>query len=304
MWSIFQTITRSWSQHFVEQFSALLIMVAAYSALLFMALSLTNIQKLFDSWGQVHKAHLHWNSQVDETRKKDILNQIEVSEIVDSHGKVSSQASAQKFEKRFSKVSSQTMDMEKVVKYFPEYHVLNLNHEKAYRSGPQGLETFVAQLKTKYPEIKTINYGKSWIRPYIDLLRGLKVIAWFLIGIFLVASILVSSNVIKTALFFKRDEIEILEFIGATDFHIYLPQMLNSLFLGFFSFSIALLLNFGFYCSMGKIFSGLFSAQTLSKVQFLPFSLVLGLFFISLLAVLSSSSLTIFKLLPRRQRLC
>lgn len=302
MWPIFQAIKRSWSQHFVEQFSAFIVMTMTYAALLFVALSLTNIQSLFDSWGKVNRASIYWKVGTTKEKKLEIIEALSSSDLVDSFEVVTSSQSANHFGQKFSKVSSEKLDPKKIEKYFPEYHIINLNHQKAYKSGLGVLENFVDVSLSHFPEIKNISYGKNWIDRYVGILVSLKTLGWFLIVSFLIASMIVSASVVKTILFSRRDEIEILEFIGANDNQIYLPQIFNSLFLSVIAFLCGLGANaIGFY-QLKNQSVGLFSRGTLAELNFVPVSFTIGLFALCVFSVVLYSSYSIFALLPRRKK--
>ena len=302
MWSIFQTIKRSWSQHFIAQFSAVVIMTTTYTALIFIALSLGNIQKFFDAWGQVHRASIYWGASVESKNKDKIIDQIKAKPIVRNINVVTSDQSALQFKRKFSSLSSHKLDSKKLKKYFPEYHVLELEPTLAYKSGVGALEDFVSDIKKTHPEIQNVSYGKNWIERYVSVLIGLRTLGWFLIFTFLLAALVVSSNVVKTILYSKRDEIEILEFIGADDAYIYFPQVVNAMLICVVSFFLGLAINFIVCYQIKYLESSILSREVLSSIEFLSPSVWFSLFALSLVSVMLYSLMTIFNLLPRRKK--
>lgn len=302
MWSVFCAIKRSWSQHFVEQFSAFIILAMTYSAVLFVALSLTNIQKLFEMWGEVQQASVYLKPDIKESHRSKVMQALKAEPMIESVQVVTSQESAANFEKRFSKVTSNKINAKSVAKYFPSYLVLELNQTLAYKSGLGNLDQFVEKLKSKFPEISNVSYGKSWITRYVSVLSAISFVGWFLIASFLLAAVIVTASVIKTILFSKRDEIEILEFIGADDKSIYLPHVINALLLSSVSFVFALLINYVFYSKALTTKSDLVGAEIVEQIHFINPALTLSLLFMTLLSVLIYSLLTIFNLLPRHKK--
>ncbi len=302
MWSIFQAIKRSWSQHFVEQFSAFVIMTMAYVALLFVAVSLINVQQLFDAWGQIQKVSVYLNSGVKPEKRKDIETFLRSQSMVEEVVVVSSEESAKSFEKRFSKASSQHIDAKHVAKFFPEYYTLSLNQTRAFKSGAGALDEFAEKIKTTFSEVQNVSYGKNWLKRYVGVLKAVHTSGWFLILSFFIAAVVISSSIVKTILYSRRDEIEILEFIGADDFSIYLPQIINSLLLAGISFATALGINFILFLQMQKASANFLSVGTAESLSFVSPWASLSLLFLALLSVGTYSSFTIFSLLPRRKK--
>ncbi|MEM7645394.1 MAG: FtsX-like permease family protein [Pseudomonadota bacterium] len=123
-------------------------------------------------------------------------------------------------------------------------------------------------------------------------------IGYLLVGIFFVGAIVVSSNVVKTLLYDKREEIEILEFVGADDSWIYWPHLTNILILTFLCLGIAYGTSFLAAEVFGQFLSDQMNLQlvTLAVEQFMAFALV-ALLIQSLYVVV-----TVRSILPRNQR--
>ncbi len=302
MWSIFCTIKRSWSQHFVEQFSAFIILLMSYTALLFIALALTNVQNMFEMWGQVNQVTVYLDPGIKQQDKTDIMKSLDGNPMVNSYQEVSSSESAKNFEKRFSKVTSQKIDAKEVAQFFPSYFIVNLNQAMAYSSGGTALDDFALQLKNGFEAIKNVSYGKSWLRRYVGVLSAIHWIGWFLIFSFLIASVIVSSSVIKTILFSRRDEIEILEFVGADDATIYLPQILNTMILASVAFISALGVNYGIYRQLKSSSVSMIDTSIQNQLTFIAPGLFLLIALLAIVSVAIYSVMTIFNLLPRRKK--
>jgi cell division protein FtsX len=302
LWSIFQAIKRSWTQHFVEQFSALIILTLSYVALLFIALSLTNIQILFDSWGQVNKVTVFLKKDVAQKVKDNLLSQLQNEPLVNQAQWVSPRSSAESFEKKFMKMSEKKIKASSMEKFFPSYIVLNLNQDLAYKTQANALSHFVDRIQSTYSGIQNVSFGKRWLNRYTEVLNAIHGLGYFLIFAFLVASGIVSSTIIKTVIHSRKEEIEIMEFIGADDTFIYLPHILNVVFVSFLAFSIALVFNIILFQQFKALQSDLFSPATLEQLKFLSAPIIFSLYALILVLVTLYSFVIIFNLLPRRKR--
>ena len=302
MWSIFRALKRSWAQHFISQISALMILVLTYSAVLFIALALTNIQQLFSLWGQVSQVTVYLKKDSGKPEREGLKKYITGSELVQSTELVSSEQSAEKFRKRFKGISSQKIDPGKISQFFPEFFELSLVQAKAYGNDSLVLEDFAMALKQKFPIVANVSYGKSWLKQYVSILYAVETVAWLLIGSFLLGSLVVSSNVIKTILFHRKDEIEILEFIGADDKTIYLPQVVNVVVTASVALLVALSINYGLYSFFVNSESLSVGTSTRSQLSFLSIYFVVGLVSVCLLGLICDSVFTIYRMMPRQSR--
>lgn len=300
MWSIFRALKRSWAQHFISQASSLVILTLTYGAVFFIALSLTNIEKLFSIWGQVNQVTVYLKNNTDSEQKKNINKYLSEHDLVDSLIFIKSQKAAENFNARFQELSSQKIDAHKISAFFPEFYKVKLAHEKAYKSSFGALDKFSLALKQKFSSIQSVSYGKSWLKKYVALLAVVQNIGWALIGLFLLGSLIISSSVIKTVLFHRKDEVEILEFIGADDKTIYVPHIVNILLTGTLAFLLSLACNYIFYYGAVKTDILLTSSVLKAQLSFLSLESIFIIALTSLFSLVVYSLWTIFHMMPRQ----
>lgn len=302
MWSIFQAIKRSWSQHFVEQFTGFIILLTSYSALVFITLSLVNVQKLFDVWGQVNQVSVYFSPDIQETEKKKVLNFLDDSQMVRSLHQVSSEQAANEFGRRFTQLSKESVSVKNIAKFFPGYVILDLDQTQAYKSGAGALESFVDSVQAFSPSIARVSYGKNWLSQYVSFLEAFEFGAYLLILTFLLASVVISSSIIKSILYARKEEIEIMEFIGADDKAIYFPHIINIIGVSAVSLLGAYAINYGIYSQLVAS-HGVFSlSDSRYSLEFLGFLPMFSLFALILTAVFFYSVFTIYGLLPRHKK--
>jgi cell division transport system permease protein len=128
--------------------------------------------------------------------------------------------------------------------------------------------------------IVDIQYNREWVERMQSLSRLARAVGFFLGGILILASFFIISNVIKLNVLARRNEIEILRFVGATNSFIRVPFLMEGITLGMLGglLSLALLYSviqiFPFYLgrSLGALqeivnFRYLSLAQGLSIVS-------------------------------------
>ena len=108
------------------------------------------------------------------------------------------------------------------------------------------LDPLVDQIK-QLPDIEDVEYGQAWLRRFSQFIAFFR-LASLIIGVLIVATtVFVCTNTIKLTLYTKRQELEIMSLVGATDAFIQTPFYIESLIEGFLGGLIAVGLLFGTY---------------------------------------------------------
>jgi cell division transport system permease protein len=92
--------------------------------------------------------------------------------------------------------------------------------------------------------VQDVTYGKIWLKEYAQLVLAIKSSATVIILIVLISSIFVIANAIKTLISSNKQEIEVLEIIGASPAMIQRPYLLNGIGVGVISSGLAIILGF------------------------------------------------------------
>jgi cell division transport system permease protein len=90
------------------------------------------------------------------------------------------------------------------------------------------------------PGIQEVEYPETWIAKIRLLIVGIEWVKWILGGFLFLVSFLIVASTIKLAIMARRDEIEILQLVGATDRLIRAPFVLEGMIQGIFGACFAL----------------------------------------------------------------
>jgi cell division transport system permease protein len=131
---------------------------------------------------------------------------------------------------------------------------------------------------TRRKGIEDVQYNRAWVEKVQSLGRLAKAVGFFLGGILILASFFIISNVIKLNVFSRKNEIEILRLVGATNTFIRIPFLLEGILLGLMGSLISLLLLF-FLIQLFPLYLGssLGALQELLGFRYLSFSQSVGL---------------------------
>lgn len=129
----------------------------------------------------------------------------------------------------------------------------------------------------KLDKVGIVRYGEGIVE---QLLSVLSVVEKFLIGI-VVALILVTvflvSNTIKITIFSRRKEIEIMRLVGASNFNIKLPFVVEGLFLGFLGSLLPILVTIYGYNALYEVVNLENISPFLQLVEPTPFIYIVSL---------------------------
>jgi len=92
----------------------------------------------------------------------------------------------------------------------------------------EGLKKLAARI-TGLGGVADVEYGQQWLERFAGITSLLKLIGYTMGGLFLAAVIFIVANTIRLLLYSRRDEIEVMRLVGATDGFINMPFYLQGL---------------------------------------------------------------------------
>jgi cell division transport system permease protein len=131
----------------------------------------------------------------------------------------------------------------------PSSFELRLSEDIPVKARVPALQMWSAKLKG-VESIEDVFFGQGWIEnfsTFIASARGVLIVIWLLS---LSVGLLIVSNCIRLSFWQRRDEIEILELVGATTRFIRLPFLLEGLTLGVMASVISLSLSFAAHAAL------------------------------------------------------
>lgn len=131
----------------------------------------------------------------------------------------------------------------------------------------------IATRLESFPQVDEVEYGKKWLGRFTNFFNLFKLIGYAMGGLFFMAAVLIVANTIRLMLYSRREEVEIMRLVGATDRFIKAPFYIQGLIQGAFGGIIGitiLFITFMFISSsVNQGFSpGLFTIKFLSPGAF------------------------------------
>lgn len=124
----------------------------------------------------------------------------------------------------------------------------------------------------KIDKVSTINYGEEMVDQMLPIFNAIdKACIGAVIALILVTGFLIA-NTIKLAIFARKEEIEIMRLVGASNISIKVPFIIEGLFLGGIGSIIPIILSVYGYTSLYDYFGGnLFSSNIAKIIEPVPF---------------------------------
>jgi cell division transport system permease protein len=110
----------------------------------------------------------------------------------------------------------------------------------------------IAEQITRMPAVEGVEYGQQWMERFANLLKLFRFAGMILGGIFFIASGLIVANTARLVLYSRRDEIEIMRLVGATNLFIKAPFYIEGLIQGASGGGVGLLAVYAAYQFMSS----------------------------------------------------
>ncbi len=145
----------------------------------------------------------------------------------------------------------------------------------------QRIESLANQIESLIP-VEEVQYGRRWIGRFIRIFSVFRMAGYAMGVLFFTASIFIVANTIRLVIYSRREEVEIMRLVGATDSFIKMPFYIEGLIQGALGAAIGLvMLSISFYFVSSNIEQG-FSADLL-RLEFLSPKIIGGILLSSML---------------------
>lgn len=106
---------------------------------------------------------------------------------------------------------------------------------------PQDIARIAKEIE-KFEEVDEVKYGKGVVEKLFKIINWLRYVGVIIMVVFAAISVFIISNTIRLTVFARRKEINIMKYIGATDWFVRWPFLIEGMTLGLIGSAIAVLL--------------------------------------------------------------
>ncbi len=271
-----KSFRRSWIQHTGMQVATLTVLAATFSVVIFVASFSMNFHRFLASWGEGTQVTIYLRDEVDNAAATKLTSQLEAFREVRSVHFVPRETATEDFKRQMASYAPHLLADADFSNPFPASFKLQLRGSAATPEEIAGLEQFALKLQT-LPGVEDVSYGQSWVHNYASFVATLYASSAIMAVILLIGSLFVVGNSIRSSISARRDEIEILELVGATARMIRRPYVLEGFLMGGLAVAIALSINGALHVWQKSVMtSSLVLARLVPLMSFLDFVTICG----------------------------
>ena len=150
-----------------------------------------------------------------------------------------------------------------------------------------------AEVVSKYLEVESAHYGQDVIEQIFEVTKIIRIGGIVLIGFLAGATLFIISNTIRLTVFARRKEIAIMKYVGATNWFIRWPFVLEGMFLGAIGGAIAGIATWQFYSYITMEVIANFAFMPLVPMMPFIYELSLGLVGVGILVGAIGSTISL-----------
>ncbi len=163
----------------------------------------------------------------------------------------------------------------------------------------EGARALAGRLRT-VPGVADVDYGNAWLETLERIVTRARIGALALFAVLAVATAVLVGNTLRLAVFARREEIEILKLVGATDAFVGAPFLIEGLLQGLGGAALAILALLGGHALLvARLQAAIPFAAALRRSDTLPAPLLLGLLAGGAAVGLLGSALAVVRTLRR-----
>jgi cell division transport system permease protein len=257
------------------RFSTLVVLTASFTVILGAIVAGQNLQRVLTLWGESlqmtvylsHNASADAASQIETTLKKD--DRIEKVQFV------SQEKALSQFRDQMASYAPDLLNDNDLIKVIPPSYQFSVS-TKIDSSEQLGVMNEIANSLQHLAGVDQVSYGQDWVKSYTQITSTITksgiVFALVIIG----SALFVISNCIRSSIYQRKEEIEVLELIGATARYIRRPFLMEGVFLCTGAANLGLLSAFGLFTVIQENMKAQLSfLQLANHLQFLSFGSIL-----------------------------
>ena len=227
-----------------------------------------NLEQLGAQWSNAAEMSVYLKDDVSPAQRTAIEQAIASRQAVASREYVSKADALARFRRTFADLAATVDDLGD--NPLPASYELRLNGGPGTRSAMDDLGTALRQM----PGVADVRYDRQWLDRLLRAVTILRAVGLLLGLVLTLAAALTVANVVRLALYARRDEIDIMQLVGAPQAYIRGPFVMEGVLQGGVGALLALLvLGVGFLAVRARYLAPLASAINLASIRFLPVEL-------------------------------
>lgn len=211
-----------------------------------MFLSFSTFNRMVDSWGRGMEMIVYVKEDASAEALDKLREQVEKSGEFEQVTFTTKNEATKRFLQALGPESVELMKDPKWNSPIPASFELRLSEKIAMADRLASLQGWSAQLRA-FDFVDDVFYGQGWVENFSRFLRSARGLVGLLWILSLSIGLLIVSNCIRLSFLQRREEIEVLELVGATSRFVRIPFLLEGLVIGLTASALSLAVSFGLH---------------------------------------------------------
>ena len=224
-----------------------------------------NLQRLGAEWSSAAEMSVYLEDQITDQQRTAIEGALAPSEIVASREYVSKSTALSRFRETFSDLAGSIETLGS--------NPLPASYEVRLKAGPAaeaGVEGLGAKLRAT-SGVVDVRYGRQWLSRLMSAINVIRGVGLAIGAVLTLAAALTVASVVRLALQARRDEIEIMQLVGAPTAYVRGPFVMEGVIQGGVGALVALVLLAAAFFALRTVYLvPLAAAMNMSSIAFLP----------------------------------
>jgi cell division transport system permease protein len=229
-----------------------------------------NLERVGDEWSNAAELSVYLKDDISTAERRTLDAALAPGDLIAAHEYVSKADALSRFKQTFGDLAAAVDGA--------GGNPLPASLEVRLRPGPgvsAGVDALGARLRTM-PGVADVRYDRQWLTRVLSAINVIRGVGLVLGSVLAIAAALTVANVVRLALYARREELEIMNLVGAPQAYVRGPFVMEGVLQGGIGALLALAaLGVAFFAIRARYLLPLASALNVSSIQFLPVELCL-----------------------------
>lgn len=213
------------------QISTLVVTTACFAVMAFTLLFSQNLKSILTLWGEDIQMTVYLSSELTLQQQGAVEAILKSEKNVRDVVLITQEKALGDFRTQLASYAPDLAKDDELLKLIPASYQLSLNTDISSAEQLQRLKEIAFKAKG-LEGVEDVSFGQDWVEKYSSLVSAARWITQILAFIILCAAVFVMSNVIRSLVHGRREEIEVMELFGATSAMIRKPFLIQGVWMG------------------------------------------------------------------------
>ena len=266
-YAIEEALTSLWRGRQAGLLSTLTIALALFVLGGFLVVTV-NLERLGAEWSNAAELSVYLKDDITAAERRSVENVLAPSQLIAAHEYISKADALVRFKQAFGDLAAAVDGV--------GGNPLPASLEVRLRPGPgvSGNVDLLAARLRPMAGVADVRYDRQWLTRVLSAINIIRGVGLVLASVLAIAAALTVANVVRLALYARRDELDIMNLVGAPQAFVRGPFVMEGVLQGGIGALVALLaLGLAFFALRARYLLPLASTLNISSIQFLPVEL-------------------------------